>query len=139
MAKSDLLLETEVQRFAESVRKVGANGRRQYRLTPTSLHAGRDSGLNLPAMEEWFLQRTGRPLTPAARLILTSNQISPPELRRQLVMHVDSTDTADGLLQWPETKMLIEARLGPTALLIAEENLDALRARLGELGIAFRS
>jgi hypothetical protein len=139
MAKSDLLLETEVQRFAETVRKVGANSRKQYRLTPGSLHAGRDSGLSLPAMEEWFLQRTGRPLTPAARLLLTSNQISPPELRRQLVMHVDSTDTADGLLQWPETKALIEARLGPTALLIAEENLDGLRARLGELGIAFQS
>jgi hypothetical protein len=138
IAKSDLLFETEVQRFAEVIRKPGLNGRKQYRLTPASLNAGRDSGLSLASLEEWFTQRTGRPLTPAARLLLTSSQIAPPELRRQLVMHVDSTDTADGLLQWPETQALIEARLGPTALLVAEENLEALRARLGELGIRFR-
>lgn len=137
MAKSDLLLETEVQRFAEAIRKPGSNGRKQYRLTPASLANSRQIGLGVQALEEWFMQRTGRPLTPAARLLLTSGQIAPPELRRQLVMHVDSTDTADGLLQWPETRDLIEQRLGPTALLVNENNLDALRARLAELGIAF--
>src|SRR5262249_20049559 len=37
LARSDLLLETELPRFAELIERGGAPGRRFYRLTPTSL------------------------------------------------------------------------------------------------------
>jgi hypothetical protein len=156
VTKSDLLLETELQRFAElsdrasEARPSGsgqmaplpngrgspaATGRRQYRLTPASLAAVRDNGFNLQILEDWFLQRTGQPLSPAARLMLTGWRMTAPELRRELVLHVPDREVADGLMQWPETRMLIAARLGPTALAIAEENAEELRQRLAALGV----
>jgi hypothetical protein len=58
-----------------------------------------------------------------------------PQLRRQLVLHVDDADVADGLVQWPQTRTLIQARLGPTALAVAEEHVEELRQRLRILGI----
>jgi hypothetical protein len=137
-ARSDLLLETELPRFAELVSKAPANGRRQYRLTPGSLTAGRTAGMTLQSLEGWFQQRTGLPISPAARLLLTAAQLPAPELRRHLVLHVATVDLADGLLQWPATRGLIEARLGPMALAVAEENADKLQEQLRQLGIDLR-
>jgi hypothetical protein len=128
LSRSDLLLETELPRFAAPVDRAGLNGRRQYRLTPASLAAARDGGLSVPQLEAWFAQRSGGPLSPAARLLLAGPLAPAAELKRHLVLHVASPEVADGLVQWPETRALIEERLGPTALAVAEENA----ARLGE-------
>jgi hypothetical protein len=136
LARSDLLLETELQRFAEPLDQAAVNGRRQYRLTPSSLAAGRDSGLSVRALEDWFRQRSGQPLSAAARLLMTGAQAPPAELRRHLVLHVASPEVADGLQQWPGTRELIRVRLGPTALAVAEEDADELRIRLGRLGVS---
>jgi hypothetical protein len=136
--RSDLLLETELRRFAELLDRPGPNGRRQYRLTPASLAAARESSLGLRVLEEWFGQRTGQPITPAARLLLTGPLAMPFTLRRQLVLHVSTPETADGLFQLPATRRLIEARLGPATLAVAEENVEPLRAQLRELGLSFQ-
>jgi hypothetical protein len=133
--RSDLLLETELRGFAEPLERPGANGRRQYRLTPASLAAGRDRGVGLRRLDDWFRERTGRPLTPAARLLLTGPLLGPCEFRRQLVLQVGTPELADGLVQWPGTRGLIQARLGPTALAVAEECWDPLQERLRELGL----
>jgi hypothetical protein len=61
------------------------------------------------------------------------------ELRPQLVLQVGSPDVADGLLQLPDTRPLIKARLGPTALAIAEDHVEELRRRLEELGLRFQN
>jgi hypothetical protein len=135
LARSDLMLETEVQRFAEPLERAAVSGRRLYRLTPASAAAARDSGLSLQALEGWFAQRSGQALSAAARLLLAGGQLGPVRLRRLLVLHAPSAEVADGLQQWPQTRALIEARLGPTALVVAEENTTALHARLDALGI----
>ncbi len=135
LARSDLLLETEMPRFAELIAGSSTNGRRQYRLTPGSLSAARSAGLTLTALESWFHQRAAQPLPPAARLLMSADQVEAPKLRRHLVLHVASEELADGLGQWPQTRDLIEARLGPTALVVAEENVPALRERLIAAGI----
>jgi hypothetical protein len=135
LSRSDLLLETELPRFAEGVQRAIANGRRQYRLTPASLAAARESGLGLSALESWFVQRTGQPLSPATRLLMTGSQLPPPELRHHLVLHVATPELAEGLLQWPETRSLVESRLGPTALVVTEENAQKLREKLQALGM----
>src|SRR5205807_7641812 len=122
-SRSDLLLETELPRFAVPLDRA-ANGRRQYRLTPASLAAARDGGMSVPQMEAWFTQRTGGPLSPAARLLLGGAHAPAPQLKRHLVLHVATPELADGLVQWPETRALIEERLGPTALAVAEENIE---------------
>jgi hypothetical protein len=135
LARSDLMLETEMQRFSDLVDRSASNGKRQYRLTPASLGRAREAGWTLPQLEAWFSQRTAQPVTPAARLLLTAAQLPAPELRRHLVLHVEVSEIADGLVQWPGTRGLIEERLGPTALAVAEENVEALRAKLAELGV----
>jgi hypothetical protein len=131
--RSDLLLETELPNFAEPAGTAGNN--RQYRLTPASLAEARARGWTVTGLEGWFSQRTGEPLPPAARLLLTAAQTEPPQLRRHVVLHLATAELADGLLQWPPTQPLIAERLGPTALVVAEEHIAALRQRLAEAGI----
>jgi hypothetical protein len=58
-----------------------------------------------------------------------------PQLRRHLVLHVADEKRADGLIQWPQTREWIAERLGPTALVVAEENVERLRERLRDAGI----
>ena len=81
LARSDLLVETELERFAEELDSAGANGRRQFRLTPATLKDAREGGLSLRSLEDWFLQCTGQPITPAVRLLLVGNLVPPLELR----------------------------------------------------------
>jgi len=137
--RSDLLLETEMPRFAELVPGPTSNGRRQYRLTPGSLGAGREGGMTAATLDEWFHQRTGQFLPPAARLLLTGAQAPPPALKQHLVLHLESEEMADGLMQWPPTQALISERLGPTALVVAEDRRGALLQKLSELGIIIGS
>jgi len=132
--RSDLLVETELRRFAQFLS--GNNGKRQYRITSGSLGAGQDGGLGIHALEEWFQQRTGRSLTPAVRLLITAPYQPAVELKHQLVLHVSSPDVADGLMQLTETRLLIQGRLGPTSLAIAAEQVEELRRRIEQLGLA---
>jgi hypothetical protein len=131
--RSDLLLETELPNFAEATGS--SSGNRQYRITPSSLAEARSKGWTVTTLENWFVQRTGEPLTAAVRLLLTASQSPRPQLRRHLVLHVDTEELADGLLQWPPTRLLIADRLGPTALAVEEEHVAALRERLADAGI----
>jgi hypothetical protein len=137
LVRSDLLLEIELERFAEPMSRVTLQGQRQYQMTPRSLSAARQKGVSSDFLGRWFLQRTGGPLSPAARLLLTAADLPPPALRRQVVLHVANPEIADGLQQWPATRPLIQARLGATALAVAEEDVERLRERLSEIGIHF--
>jgi hypothetical protein len=137
-SRSDLLLETELPRFAEPLERSASDGRRQYRLTPASLASARESGLSASTLETWFQQRAGQMLPASARLLLSGSQSEPPRLRRHLVLHVADESLADGLQQWPETRSLIEDRLGPTTLVVGEEQVKLLRERLQAAGITIR-
>jgi hypothetical protein len=135
VGRSDLLLEIQLQRFAEPVDSLGSNNQHRYRLTPVTLANSVESGLGLRELDEWFVQRSGQPLSAAARLLLSGSQAPSPALAPQLVLRVATPELAEGLLQWPGTRALIRERLGPTALVIAEENVELLRQRLEELGV----
>jgi hypothetical protein len=135
VGRSDLLLETELQRFAESVDSIGSSTQHRYRLTPTTLANATESGLGVRELDEWFVQRSGMPLSAAARLLLCGSQAPPLALASQLVLRVATAELADGLLQWPGTRPLIRERLGPTSLVIALEDTELLRQRLDELGV----
>lgn len=137
-ARADLLLETELLRFTEPLLMTGSNGRRRYRLTPATLEAGRQQGLNSAGLDSWFRQRTGGPLSPAGRLLLTAGESPPVNLERMLVLQVSEPEIADGLQQWPGSRELIQGRLGPNALLVAEENAPHLEECLKKLGMDLR-
>jgi hypothetical protein len=132
-ARSDLLLDSEIERFAEPAASPSGSDRRIFCLTPQSLARGRDSGMTLWALEEWFRQRAGQPLTPAAALLFAGGEMPALAVKRLLVLEVPTSALADGLLQWPATHALIHDRLGPRALAIEEQHLELLRAKLREL------
>jgi hypothetical protein len=137
IARADLLLETELTRFAEFAETGDAGGGRRYCLSMGSLARARESGVTATYLEEWFLQRTGGPMPPAARLLLGGIQTrSLAAFRRQMILHVESAAVADGLVQWPATRRLISQRLGPTALVVPAECVDPLRKELETLGLA---
>lgn len=135
LARSDLLLETEIHGLAEQVNRQGPQGRRLYQLTPASLAGARQAGWSLANVESWFQHRTGLPLSPAGQLLFTAADLPPLELRRQIVLHTVSSLAADGLQQWTATRDLIQARLGPTTLVVAEQHVEELRRRCQELGL----
>lgn len=148
VSRSDLLLDAELQRFAEPVRHATAEGQKPYLITPASLAAARNAGFTRAALEKWFLQRTGQPATAAACLLMsatprqdetaasTPSQDGKLQLRRLIVLQVANELLADGLMQWPQTRRLIQERLGPIALVIQEDHLAALAEKLRELGIS---
>lgn len=138
LMRSDLLVEAELLRFAEPAESLNRDGRRHYRLTPASLGNGREGGWGLRLLEEWFVQRTGEPLPPAARLLINSEPVPPLRLQQRLVLQVATPEMADGLLQWPETRGLIEERLGPTMLAVSAEHVETLRQRLQVLKLDVR-
>jgi hypothetical protein len=146
LGRSDLLLETELLRFAEpiagasegSASRPAAQNRSLYRITPASIHSARQQGATLPYLQHWFAQRTGMPISAAAQLLITGPDAAPVELRRQLILHVGNEHLADGLQQWPATRALIVGRLGPTALIIEENNITTLLERLKQVGVQMR-
>jgi hypothetical protein len=136
LSRSDLMLDTELQRFAEPVdSKVTNNNRSQYRITPATILAARQQNVTMQYLEIWFAQRTGLPITAAALLLMSGPDATPVEIRRQIVVHVANEHLADGLAQWPGTRELIVKRLGPTALVVEEAGLPILTERLKELGV----
>ena len=86
-------------------------------------------------IDQWFLDRTGAVLSAAGRLFLVGSRLPPPTATRQTIVRFPSAEAADGVVQWPETRGLIAERLGPTAVVVEEEHLEALRRALAEIGV----
>lgn len=152
LSRSDLLLDTELQRFAEAIpinpSPMGSPGdsagikaipgRSYYRITPSAIQSARQQGVTLAYLEKWFAQRTGLPISASALLLVTGPEAAPVEFRRQLVVHLANEHLADGLAQWPGTRDLILARLGPTAVVIDEVAVPVLAERLQQIGVHVR-
>ncbi len=136
LARSDLLLDTEVMRFAEPHTRTPPLGKKLYRITPTTLQTARQQGLTSAGLESWFDQRTGMSASPAARFLFSAKETPPLDMRRQIVLHVASSEMADGLLQWPGSRGLLQDRLGPTTLVVVDKDIEALTGVLRELSIA---
>ena len=147
LSRSDLLLDMEMLRFAEptvapaptstSIARPAAQARRYYRVTPATMLTARQQGVTLSYLEHWFVQRSGYSIPAAAQLLFAGPESPTATLKRQFVLHVNELRLADGLQQWPRTRDIITARLGPTALVVDEANITALADRLKEANIAF--
>jgi hypothetical protein len=131
--QSDLLLEAEIGHFAEPL-PAEPNGARRFRLTAASLRRAAESRA-LADIDHWFDERSGAPLSPAGRLLLLGAQAPAPRADKLLVVKLATPELADGVAQWPPTGALIAERLGPVALVVAEENLAALTAALADIGV----
>jgi hypothetical protein len=133
--KSDLLLESELRRFAE--RREEIDDRPRFQLTVESLRTARAAGLSEAWLEEWFRRRAGRPLPPAARLLFTADEAPPFKLDRRILLRVPSAELADGLAAWSQSAPLVGERLAPTVFSVSDDCADRLRELLERLGIRF--
>jgi hypothetical protein len=133
--KSDLLLESELRRFAEPASSAPTDDRSRFRMTPATLRVARRQGLDARALDAWFQRRTGGPLPATAKLLLAGEEAPPLELERMVVLRVPSAELADGIAAWPETRDLIAERLAPTLLAVPAEAVERLRAKLAEIGV----
>ena len=90
---------------------------------------------------EWYTRRTGGEIPPAVRLLLAARSSRVPALKaaRMLVLNLPTAELLDGLLQHPATGPLLGDRLGPTAVVIADDRLAPLQKALKELGIDLRA
>ncbi|MBA4191018.1 MAG: hypothetical protein C0467_23785 [Planctomycetaceae bacterium] len=132
-AIADLLLDAELGRFA-TLLPAEPNSPRRFRLNAELLR--RTAQTNpIADIDGWFIDRTGHPLSPAGRLLLLGPQSAPPTVAKLLVVRFPSLELADGAMQWPETRALVAERLGPTAIVVSEENLEPLRKVLAEVGV----
>jgi hypothetical protein len=133
-AQSDLLFEAEIGRLAEPLNGEPSSVRR-FALTPKVLRLAVQGGYTVPDLDAWFTARTGHPLPPAARLFVTAAALPPSLASKRTVLQLPTADAADGLMQWPETRALVEDRLGPTAITVDEANLPRLVDLLADLGV----
>jgi hypothetical protein len=130
-ARSDLLLDLEIARVAEVV-DTGPE-RRHYRFTRAALRRALNNGMTTEALEVWFRQRSGQPLPAAARMLALPEKAAQFRLGPCLILTTPTPELADGLMQWPETRDLIQQRLGPVSLVVAEEHAEALRQQIEAL------
>jgi len=131
---SDLLLEAELVRLAE-VLPSPAGQRRKFRLTPASLRRSADQGVMLVDLERWFVERSGQPLSPAARLIYCGSGNIPAHSGNRLVVQFPSEMVTEGVLQWPDTARWVESRLGNCVISVKSENLASLERDLATIGV----
>jgi hypothetical protein len=148
LTRSDLLIDAELARIADELPPALAAARnaaggsglpvRKYLVSASSMARAAAIGITPGQLSEWFLRRTGEPPSPAIRLLFRLFSATPTSLlaRQMLVLTTPSEELADGLLQHPATRDLLGARLGPTAVAIADNGLEALRTVLSELGIS---
>lgn len=133
-AQADLLLEAEIGRFAEADPSTSP-GPRRFRVTPQTLRRAAEQGYTVADIDTWFVERTGAPLSAAGRLFLMAPQMPVPSAERLLVVQFASEEAADGVMQWPASAARVRQRLGPTAVVIDEDEYGAFRQVLAEIGV----
>jgi Helicase conserved C-terminal domain len=134
LARSDLLVERELARFAEPL-SAEIDGRLRYRIVPASLAQAARHGLRAPYVREWFKQRANKELPASVELMLQASSRSAVELSNIIVLQTATAAVADGILQHPATKQHIGHRIGPTALVVAADKYEPLKQALLEMGI----
>lgn len=133
VSRSDLLLESEIGRFADPIEP--AEGVRQrFRITRESLKRANDRGIGAEWLEEWFTRRMGGTLPPSVNAMLQLAAGSPVSLRTVVVLEVTDEGSLDGLLQHPATTGLFLTRLGPRAVALAQDRVEEVIAALERLG-----
>jgi hypothetical protein len=147
-SRSDLLIDAELTRFADERPAAGKGAdpiRRRFAVDASTLRRGLDRGLTPQDLADWYARRTGGDVPPAVRLLMaalpspSSPRVPTLKAARMRVLTLPAPGLLDGLLQHPATSPWLGDRLGPTAVVVADEHMESLRKALKELGIAFES
>jgi hypothetical protein len=144
LARSDLLIDAELARFADEIPAdppspgSGTGLRRRFTVTRNSLARAVEQGATPLGLARWFSDRTGGEVPASIRLLLHAANPEPGALStsRPLILRTRSAELLDGLAQHPSTAPLLGERLGPTAVEVAEPLVESLYAALAALGLA---
>ncbi|MEA2630215.1 MAG: hypothetical protein QOE66_434 [Chloroflexota bacterium] len=146
LARSDLLVDAELARFAdeqasEPSHDPPGNPRRRFLVSHASLSRATENGLSPALLAHWYLKRTGHEMPAAVRLLLLAATARTPVLAtsRPLILQAPSAQWLDGLLQHPATRDYLGERLGPTAVIIPDSLLEPFRRALEGLGLSLDS
>jgi hypothetical protein len=143
LARSDLLVDAELSRFADESptpssrsRYRAAEPRRRFVVTAESLARAAESGVTPAQLSASYLRRTGRDVPPSVRLMALAASTSVPlTTARPLILRVPTADVLDGLTQHPSTRDFLGERLGPTSIIVLEDSLSAFREALTRIGL----
>ena len=143
LARSDLLVDAELIRFADEQAREPSQGppghpRRRFRVSAESVARALENGQGPAWLARWFEQRTGGEIPPAIGLLLhAANRPGPAfSTERRLVLQATTSALVDGLLQHPDTRSYLGERLGPTAVVVPDDLLPSLQRALERLGLA---
>ena len=143
LARSDLLVDAELSRFADELpaevgRGSSSSPRRRFEVSAASLARGAETGLNAHQVSLWFERRTGGEAPAAIRLLMLAMSTKVPALTtsRPLVLNTPTAEVLDGLCQHPETRNWVGTRLGPTSAIIPDDFLPRFREGLQRLGLS---
>lgn len=132
--RADLLIDAEIERFAEPIAERSSATTNVYQITVTSLARAAELGyLDDQRLEEWFRARCGQLPPPTVYLLRQNKNKLPLRITTLAVLETPSELIADALCQWPTTRRLIEKRLGPKAVAVALEQRDELSRILCQL------
>jgi hypothetical protein len=147
-ARSDLLVEAEIARFADELPSIRTPESRadeapvrRFVVTSGSLDRGLARGLDIAHIDDWYQRRTGDNIPPAVRLMLAprGSKIPPLMANRRLILTLPNADLLDGLIQHPATAPWLGDRLGPKTITVPDEKLESLQKALKSLGIAIKA
>ncbi|MGE5756319.1 MAG: helicase-associated domain-containing protein, partial [Planctomycetaceae bacterium] len=146
LARSDLLVDAELARFADEQPPVPgcggapANPRRRFVVSAASLARAAETGLSTATLAHWYVRRTGAEMPPAVRLLLlaAASKVPPLETSRPILLHTRSAELLDGLVQHPATGIHLGTRLGPTTVVVPDESLEPFRRALVALGLIIK-
>ena len=93
-----------------------------------------EAGWSADEINRWFHRRAGHAVTPAIAAMLHGRSAT-VSMARKLVLKLSSADMLDGLLQWPVTGSCLGERLGPCAVEVPADRVEALRAGMLQLGM----
>jgi hypothetical protein len=133
-ARSDLLVDAEIARLADPI--PGGGARSRFVVTAESLARAAATGMTGAEIAAWFARRAGEETPPSVGLLLAVRAVRRPAFSasRPLILHAPSESLLDGLFQHPATRDLLGDRLGPTAAVVPDRNVDAFRRALERLG-----
>lgn len=129
--KADLLLQSEIKRFAEQP----MDDRPTYVISVETLQRGRDAGVDLRWLDDWFQRRTGAALPPTPRMLLGGPTAGPFAIEPRVIVRVPSAEVGDGLERWSAARAFLGERLGPTSFAVPESHVAGLRQLLTESGL----
>jgi hypothetical protein len=132
LSRSDLMLEVDLHQIAELIEIKGVGKR--FRLTRQSLQRALANGWTHSRLDSWFRERSGFSLSAAGTLLALPDGAISLQVRNLWVVSVNDPWLAAGLIQWPNTRHLIQEQLSPTTFTIAAKDLPLFQQALAEIG-----